>query len=453
MNPNPADYMIIDGTVIADDTRNILLTARSIFIRSGSITAGSPTTPFHHNFTIQINNTKSDKGWFIDEVVAGNKYLVVSGSLNLYGNAPDTVQTFLTQSASKDDVKIFVKSKTGWAIGDTLGISPSYGIYSQYETVKIIGFNDDGSVSIDPPLLYNHYGSSGPLKTTHGSIDVNSYVAHLNRNIKVIPGPDVGWGVNILVYGYTDGDKVRRDGYVDLSGVQIQDGGQYDTTASALQFLNVMSDKYTSIVQKTSFINCKAWCINVENVRNVTIKNNVFYNAWVFGARVKGLQNFDFTNNLFIGVTARPSVPFGGELVACFATFDYISPSANVNVKNNLCLGSQGHGFAVPHIKCDQLETNPFRDNTAGSCQIGFIFNNINAADGCKGFSYARAYGCQIGQICGPGGSKAIWFDNFIMVDNQRGITLKMGGSEGTTNHTALLTNSYVSTLSRPDCD
>lgn len=214
-----------------------------------------------------------------------------------------------------------------------------------------------------------------------------------------------------------------------------------------------MSDKYTSVVQKTSFINCKAWCINVENVRNVTIKNNVFYNAWVFGARVKGLQNFDFTNNLFIGVTARPSVPFGGELVACFATFDYISPSANVNVNNNLCLGSQGHGFAVPHIKCDQLETNPFRDNTAGSCQIGFIFNNIAAADGCKGFSYARAYGCQIGQICGPGGSKSIWFDNFIMVDNQRGITLKMGGSEGTTNHTALLTNSYVSTLSRPDCD
>ena len=96
MDPNPADYMIIDGAVIADDTRDINLTARSIFIRSGSITAGSPKTPFLHNFNIQINNTKSDKGWFIDEVVAGNKYLVVSGSLNLYGNAPDTVQTFLT---------------------------------------------------------------------------------------------------------------------------------------------------------------------------------------------------------------------------------------------------------------------------------------------------------------------------------------------------------------------
>lgn len=38
------------------------------------------------------------------------------------------------------------------------------------------------------------------------------------------------------------------------------------------------------------------------------------------------------------------------------------------------------------------------------------------------------------------------------MVDNQRGVTLKMGGSEGTSNHTALFTNSYVSAVSRPTC-
>jgi hypothetical protein len=58
IDPEPANYMIIDGTVIADDTRDIFLTARSIFIRSGNITAGTSTNPFQHKFTIQINNTK-----------------------------------------------------------------------------------------------------------------------------------------------------------------------------------------------------------------------------------------------------------------------------------------------------------------------------------------------------------------------------------------------------------
>lgn len=444
--------MIIDGTVIADDTRDIFLTARSIFIRSGNVTAGTSTKPFEHKYTIQINNTKQDHGWFIDEIVAGNKYLVVSGSLNLYGNAPETVKTFLTKSASANDDKIFVKSSSEWAIGDTLGISPSYGNYAEYEQVTITAINiDEGSVSISPPLQFNHYGSDGPLTAgSYGKIDVNTYVAHLNRNIKIIPGPDVGWGVNVLVYGYLDQDNVRRDGSVRLSGIQIQDGGQYDTTSSALQFLNVQD--YSSLVEKTSFINCKAWCINVDTVKNVTITNNVFYNAWVFGIRALSMVNFEFTDNLLIGVTARPTVPYPGELVACFASYNYVNPADIVKVSNNLCLGSQGHGFAVPHIRCSELQTNPFRDNTVGSAHIGYIFNNIETPDGCKGFSYAKAYACQIGQICGPSGSTSIHFDNFIMVDNQRGVTLKMGGSEGKTNHTGLFTNSYVSAVSRPTC-
>jgi hypothetical protein len=276
--------------------------------------------------------------------------------LNLYGNAPGTVQTFLTESASAKDEKIFVKSSTDWAVGDTLGISPSYGNFAEYEKVTITAINADGSVSISPPLQFNHYGSSGPLTTaTYGEIDLNTHVAHLNRNIKIIPGPDVGWGVNVLIYGYTDQDGVRRDGYAALSGVQFQDGGQYDTTASALQFLNVQNLNYTSLVEKTSFVNCKAWCINVDTVRNVTINNNVFFNAWVFGIRAFTMVNFEFTNNLLIGVTARPSIPFPGELIACYATYDYVDPADHVKVNNNLCLGSQGHGFAVPHIKCSEL--------------------------------------------------------------------------------------------------
>ena len=85
----------------------------------------------------------------------------------------------------------------------------------------------------------------------------------------------------------------------------------------------------------------------------------------------------------------------GTELVACFGTYEYINPvTVDVTIKDNFCLGSQGHGFAFPHIKCNELETNPFANNTAGSCQIGFIFNDISTSDGCKAFSYVKAYAC-----------------------------------------------------------
>ncbi len=73
------------------------------------------------------------------------------------------------------------------------------------------------AVSVSP-LKYNHYGSSSPFSTPYGSIDLNTHVGHLNRNIRIVPGPDAGWGVNVVVYGYMDGD-INRVGSVQLSGV------------------------------------------------------------------------------------------------------------------------------------------------------------------------------------------------------------------------------------------
>lgn len=128
---------------------------------------------------------------------------------------------------------------------------------------------------------------------------------------------------------------------MNLQAVSLVDGGQYDTTASALQFLNILNPNYTSTVTATSFVNCKAWCVNIDNVQKVTFTNNVFYNGRVFGVQAKTIKNFKFTDNLFIGITARPSLPLGGELIACFATYDYANPATdNVTVQDNFCLGS-----------------------------------------------------------------------------------------------------------------
>lgn len=105
----------------------------------------------------------------------------------------------------------------------------------------------------------------------------------------------------------------------------------------------------------TAFVNCKAWCVNIDTVENLTFTNNVFYNGWVFGVRALSISNFIFTSNLIIGIVERPTMTFGSELVACFATYDYVNPSSNVAINDNFCLGSQGHGFAFPHIKCNEI--------------------------------------------------------------------------------------------------
>jgi hypothetical protein len=240
IDPNPLNYLVVDGTLVADDSRNVNITANSIHIRAGNITAGSPGNPFLHNFTIQLNGKKTDNGFYIDPIISANKFLVVTGSLNLYGKTPGTVTTYLAQTALKGSSTIFVGSSTDWNVGDTLVLSPSNSIYSEFEKVTIQSINADGSFTLTTPLAYNHYGSSSlTINNNYGTLDARTQVGHVNRNIQIVPGPEAGWGFTVYVYGFLDG-TILRIGSAKLYGVQIQDGGQLDTLNSPLVFMNTV---------------------------------------------------------------------------------------------------------------------------------------------------------------------------------------------------------------------
>ena len=132
VDPAPLNYLVVDGDIVVDDTRDVNITAKSIHIRAGSIKAGSPSDPFMHKFTIQINGNRHDAGHIVDPLFAANKFMVVSGQLSLYGVAPATVSTYLTKTAAKNSSTLFVASSTGWAVGDTLVISPSFSNFNQF---------------------------------------------------------------------------------------------------------------------------------------------------------------------------------------------------------------------------------------------------------------------------------------------------------------------------------
>lgn len=45
-----------------------------------------------------------------------------------------------------------------------------------------------------------------------------------------------------------------------------------------------------------------------------------------------------------------------------------------VNVSYNLVQGSEGEGFVFPATTCDLLSSYPFIFNTAGSCEVAFMY-------------------------------------------------------------------------------
>lgn len=120
MNVQPAtiNYLEINGDVYIDDTLNLTISANNIWIKGGSLNAGSSSAPLNHSLTITLNGNKEDVGLTVDPGLTGNKMFVVTGELYLYGKAPATTWSVLTAMAPRGATSITVSSASGWAAGD-----------------------------------------------------------------------------------------------------------------------------------------------------------------------------------------------------------------------------------------------------------------------------------------------------------------------------------------------
>lgn len=448
VDPNPLNFLIVDGALVVDDSRNVKITAQSIFVRAGSITAGSSTAPFTHDFTIQLNGNKQDFGVTIDTNIAGNKLFVITGSVNLYGVTPATVNTKLAATAFANSNTVKVVQASGWAVGDTIALAPTFNDPAAFETVTISAIDADGvTLTVLPALQFTHYGAAAvTVNNSAGILDTRAGVGHLNRNIKIVSGSDSSWGFSTTVYGFMDG-TILRVGNVNLNGVSFDQGGQSGTSNPPLQFLNIGVNVSTlSTVTGSSFTSCAARCISVTNAVNISITNNIFYKGMtIFVEVISTTALFNFTDNLMIGILS----PQDSILVSCFGTYDRIAAGTGINIKNNICQGSPMHGFVFPYILCSELANNPMANNTVGSAIAGFVFNKIPAT--CIGFSWIQVYASKIGQIAtAPPSQTTQQFSHFMAADCGRGLTLRFG-NDGADN-TGILDNSYVAAISRPTC-
>ena len=126
IDPAPCGFMQIDGDVIIEDRQDRNITCEGIWIRAGSIVAGSASDPFTHQLTFQLNGQKNHPGFTFDPFLQGSKIFVITGSLKLYGTSPSTIHTKLVESISKGASSITVEVCGGWEVNDTIVIAPSY---------------------------------------------------------------------------------------------------------------------------------------------------------------------------------------------------------------------------------------------------------------------------------------------------------------------------------------
>jgi hypothetical protein len=216
-----------------------------------------------------INGNKNDGGYVFTPEFAGNKHFVVSGSLELYGETPETTWTMLEEFAEEGDTSIMVGSTEGWEVGDEIVLGPSFNDPSEHELVTITGISTN-EVTFTPALQHNHYGSdSVTIENSYGSLDTRTAVGHLSRKIKIMAGDDSGWGFRLLAMAYRDSEtNDLKEGQIILQGVEFYEGGQYDTEYSALQIRHLIGEKQ-SRVTKSSFHDCKSFCLDISNSKHI----------------------------------------------------------------------------------------------------------------------------------------------------------------------------------------
>lgn len=65
MSPAKIGYFEISGDIIVPDTQDVTIQADKIWIKGGSLKAGTSTSPFSHKLVIQLNGKKDDLGFSV----------------------------------------------------------------------------------------------------------------------------------------------------------------------------------------------------------------------------------------------------------------------------------------------------------------------------------------------------------------------------------------------------
>ena len=169
--------------------------------------------------------------------------------------------------------------------------------------------------------------------------------------------------------------------------------------------------------------------------------------------RALDLKTVQITDNLMIAASKRPTLAEGKDLIACIGSWKLVDKLADeVKIQDNVCQGSEGHGFAFAYIPCSKIEESPFSGNTASSTPVGFIFGGTEAGE-CKAIAGVKAFATTIGQIASSTGTKQLELKYFMIADSGRGATLRFGlGGRKRRDMTAKFDDSFITAISRPDC-
>jgi parallel beta-helix repeat protein len=359
--------LMIDGELMFEDGKRLELQADYIQLK-GSLYIGSSAAPYSGNATITLNATDPNQSI---EAMGTRGILVMGGKLNLFGKAPQTIYTKLSDHVQAGARTLPVLQSSGWQIGDQIVVAPTdyYGT-SETERVQLASASAT-QVNATAALSKARWGKLQYLTANGMSLtqdpnykprvtgtptvlDERAVVGNLTRNIVIQSVNDnlwtnQGFGAHVMVMGNTsvaniNGVEMRRMGQSGATGRYPVHFHQmsYDTSGKELPLGGVRK------ITTSSIWDSKNRCIVLHGSNDITVDRNICYNIAghaIFLEDAVERRN-TITNNLVLKVRipAKPLIESDTDLFQRGPSGFWITNPDNT-VKGNTAGDIEGTGF------------------------------------------------------------------------------------------------------------
>lgn len=182
----------INGKLSFQRGKPALLQAFAIWIRSGEVNVGTEAEPFDSTVEIRLhgNNTSPSEFVFAPHIAVGNKNLIVTGKLNMFGT-PRNRFTRLLDSAYPNQNTLIVSTGLDYVNGDMLGLPATNIDVHNSETVIVESYDpNSGLVTLTEPLRGYHFGQTESTADSYSGVDMRGEVLLLNSNVNVTASTD-----------------------------------------------------------------------------------------------------------------------------------------------------------------------------------------------------------------------------------------------------------------------
>lgn len=259
----------------------------SLWIRAGEMNVGTAEEPFDSTVEIKLhgNNTSESQFVFSEQIPVGNKNLIVTGKLNMFGT-PRKRLTRLTQSLYPGQDQLFTEAGLDFVNGDKLGLPATNNDPYQSETVTVESYDSmNGIVKLTEAAKGYHFGAFASTADNYKGLDMRGEILLLSSNVNVTASTDAEsmtlayphpFGCQILVADFFEpSDFSYRAGSINFDNVAVYNCSQEDTSFAGIKFHNAMTG--TKKVTNSAISSGLGPGIIMESSRMIEFRNNVIH--------------------------------------------------------------------------------------------------------------------------------------------------------------------------------